>query len=123
MGQINSHRDLRVWQLAFELGMEVQIVCDSFPQNQQFALAFQLRRSAISVPSNIGEGYGRGSKMDYLRFLKIARGSLFEMDTQLLFARDLRYLQASQYEELFSKWNDVSRMLAGLIASLENHTS
>lgn len=77
-------------------------------------------RSAISVASNIAEGYGRGSSQDYIRFLRIARGSLYEMDTQLLFALRLGYLAPDQHETLQSEVDECGRILAGLIRSLES---
>jgi four helix bundle protein len=79
----------------------------------------QLRRAAIAVPSNIAEGFGRGSTRDYARFLKIARGSHFEIDTQLLFALELGYITRESYDTLFKDWTDVSKVLAGLIRSIE----
>jgi four helix bundle protein len=93
---------------------------NTLPKNEALGLASQIRRSAISVPSNIAEGFGRGSRIDYLRFLKIARGSLFELDTQLLIAREMGYITAKGYESLLTDWNEVSKVLAGLIRHLKS---
>lgn len=91
---------------------------NTLPRHEAFGLASQLRRAAVSVPSNIAEGFGRGSRIDYVRFLKIARGSLFELDTRLLLARDTGDLTARGHESLIADWNEVSKVLAGLIRSM-----
>jgi four helix bundle protein len=117
--EIRSYRDLRVYGKTYMLGLEVYRVTQSFPGSERFALVSQLRRSAVSVPSNIAEGYGRGSRPDYLRFLRIARGSLAELDTQLSFATDLGYMAHAKYLELGAEIVDCSKMLNGLIKSVE----
>ena len=119
---IRSFRDLVAWQKAFSLGLKVYSVAKRLPAEERFALAGQLRRGAISVASNIAEGYGRGSRPDYLRFLKIARGALYELDTQLMFAVQLRYLQQSDYDGLKTQLDECERILAGLIRSLNRLT-
>ncbi|MDX2132764.1 MAG: four helix bundle protein [Planctomycetota bacterium] len=121
MSAIRSHRDLRAWQFAYALGLRVVRATRTFPKHEMFALSLQLRRSSVSVPSNIAEGFGRGSRADYLRFLKIARGSLFEVDTQLRFALDLGYLKPAGHESLHTDWNEVSKVLAGLIKRIESN--
>jgi four helix bundle protein len=92
----------------------------TFPARDGYELASQVRRSALSVPSNIAEGFGRGSTKDYVRFLKIARGSLFELDTQLLLAHELGYITTKGYTSLMMDWNEASKVLAGLIRRLES---
>ncbi|MEM0982552.1 MAG: four helix bundle protein [Planctomycetota bacterium] len=116
--QIRSFRDLRAWQLAFQLGLDVYRETESFPQDERFGLTAQIRRSAISVASNIAEGYGRGSTSDYVRFLRIARGSLHELETQLMFARELRLLEPAHCEALLRSADDAGRVLGGLIRSI-----
>lgn len=105
--------------MAFAFGLRVYRATATLPSDERFGLTSQLRRAAIAVPSNIAEGFGRGSSRDYARFLKIARGSLFELDTQLLFALELGYLTRESHESLLNDWNDVSKVLAGLIRSIE----
>lgn len=118
-GEIKSHRDLRVWQQAYGLGLLVYRATESFPKGEQFGLTSQLRRSAVSVPSNIAEGYGRGHRNEYSRFLKIARGSLCELDTQLRYAADLGYLRPTTREKLTHEVGECSKMLAGLIRRID----
>ena len=119
MSEIRSHRDLVAWQKGFGLGLDVYRVTKSFPDSERFGLISQLRRAAVSVSSNIAEGYGRGSTADYIRFLRAARGSLYEIDTQLLFAARLEFLPQSSYDELVERVNECGRILAALIRSLE----
>lgn len=91
-----------------------------FPSTEKYGLTSQLRRAAVSVPSNIAEGYGRGTSQDYLRFLRVARGSLFEVDTQLLIAQRMGYLDQSDYQQVEDKLAETGRVLAGLINSIES---
>lgn len=119
MSEIRSHRDLFAWQKAVEFGLAIYAATRSFPESEKFGLVSQLRRAAVSVASNIAEGYGRGSKVDYIRFLRTARGSLYEIDTQLLFAGRLEFLGRATFEALETQLNECSRILVGLIRSLE----
>lgn len=116
---IRSYRDLVAWQRAFEFGAAVHAIARTLPAEEKFGLTAQLRRGAISVASNIAEGYGRGSKGDYARFLKVARGSLYEIDTQLLFAQRFGYITADAYEKIHTLREECERILAGLIRSID----
>lgn len=118
---IRSYRDLVAWQRAYALGLAIYRATKEFPSDERFTLTSQLRRSGVSIASNIAEGYGRGSTSDYVRFLRIARGSLYEVETQLLFAHDLEYLNATQFQALITTLNDTARVLSGLIAKLEQN--
>jgi four helix bundle protein len=117
---IRSYRDLVAWQLGVELSLRIYRCTSSLPDDERFGLISQLRRAAVSVPSNIAEGYGRGSTSDYVRFLKVARGSLFELQTQVLIANRLGFLAGEAFEQLEEKSNELGRVLAGLIKSLES---
>lgn len=119
MGEIESHRDLRAWKMSLALAKRAMKAAATFPKVEGFGLASQVRRSAVSVPSNIAEGYGRGARTEYLRFLRIARGSLFELDTQLLLAFEMGYISEKGHRSLLGDWNEVSKVLAGLIRGLE----
>ena len=101
-----------------DLVREIYVVTRRFPRDEIFALGAQLRRAAVSVPSNIAEGNGRQRRRDYVRFLLIARGSLQEIETQLLIARDLGYVPAEVIEHADQLTGEVGRMLAGLIRSI-----
>ena len=117
MSDIRSYRDLIVWQKARELVKKVYEGSESFPRNEVFGLTQQMRRAAVSVPSNIAEGYGRGSRPEYIRFLHIARGSLYEIETQLLLAEDLGYLSGDVSRSLQHAAESVSKLLYRLLAS------
>ena len=116
---VNSYRDLIAWQKAFSLGLGVYRLSKAMPDYERFGLVSQLRRSAVSVPSNIAEGYGRGSTTDYVRFLKIARGSLYELETQLFFAMELEYVPQDAAERILEELAETERVLAGLIRGIE----
>ncbi|TVQ59010.1 MAG: four helix bundle protein [Phycisphaerales bacterium] len=117
--QVNTYRDLIAWQKAFTLGISVYRLTKSMPDNERFGLISQLRRSAVSVPSNIAEGYGRGSTNDYVRFLKVARGSLYELETQLLLANELEYVPQDAAKQILDELAETERVLAGLIRGVE----
>jgi len=121
MAEINSHRDLVAWQKAYELGKLMYRLTASFPESERFGLTSQLRRGGVSVASNIAEGYGRASSSDYLRFLRVARGALFEIDTQVSFARDLGFMNDDGYVQADSLARECGRVLAGLIRSIEKN--
>ncbi len=116
---IRSYRDLEAWQYALKVTKQVYQLTRSFPDDEKFGLTNQARRAAVSIPSNIAEGYGRGRTADYLRFLGIARGSLFELETQMLIGLELNYLEESSYKSFEEVSTSCSRLLAGLIRSLE----
>ncbi|MFG0250125.1 MAG: four helix bundle protein [Phycisphaeraceae bacterium JB051] len=117
MGVVKRYEDLVAWQKAYQLVLQVYKVTRSFPKDEQFGLTSQVRRAAISIPSNIAEGWGRGSRKEYIRFLEIARGSIYELDTQLRLAKDLGYLQQQNWEVL-NLAHEVSKILNGLIISV-----
>jgi four helix bundle protein len=91
---VQSYRDLRVWNTAVELTLEVYRITESFPQSERFGLTAQLRRAAVSVPSNIAEGHARNTRGEYRQFLSIARGSAVEVEVQLFLAEQLGYVQS-----------------------------
>ena len=117
---IKRFRDLVAWKKAYSLGLATYKLTWNFPDHERFALASQLRRGAVSVASNIAEGYGRGGRSDYLRFLKIARGALYELDTQLSFAQDLGYTTPEEYSGVKGQLDEAERVLAGLIRAIED---
>jgi four helix bundle protein len=106
---------LLVWQRSHELVLGIYDITKGFPKDEQFGLTSQIRRAAVSVPSNIVEGKARGSNKEYKRFLFVARGSLEEVKYQLLLARDLKYIENSRYLEVLSIADETGKMLNGLI--------
>ena len=118
MAAVNSYRDLLVWQKAMSLVTEVYKITQSFPTSEVYALTGQIRRSAISIPSNIAEGYGRNSTNDYKRFLHIAVGSLFELQTQFEIAFNLNYISRNIFDDFFEKTKELDRMLLSLIKKI-----
>lgn len=114
---LESHKDLKVWQESMILVEDVYKITATFPKEELFGLTSQLKRSSVSVPSNIAEGAGRRCKTEFIRFLYIAMGSLSELDTQLELAERLSFYKRD--EEIFKRVYDIKSMLAKLIKSLE----
>ena len=114
----SSFRDLRVWRDARNLTTNVYRLTSNFPKQELYGLSQQIRRAAVSVPSNIAEGKGRYSDRDFVRFLLVARGSLLELETQLLIAQELGYLTQVDADRLLGMAETVGRALSGLINSL-----
>ena len=117
---IKTYRDLLVWQKSMDLVTEIYRLSKSFPQDELYGLSAQIRRSAVSVPTNIAEGYGRQSKQDYLRFLKMASGSLYELQTQIEISQKLSYISKDDYEVIFNRAKEIERMLSSMIRKVEN---
>jgi four helix bundle protein len=109
---------LIVWQKTIVLVEEVYRATNSFPKTEIYALTNQIRRAAVSIPSNIAEGQGRSSTREFLHFLSVAQGSLMELETQIIIAQQLGYLEKSQEACLLDHSAEVSRMLSGLRSSL-----
>ena len=116
--EVKSYRDLVVWQKAMDLVETVYRLMSRLPREEKFALADQMRRAAVSIPSNIAEGYARLSPRDYGRFMTIARGSVFELQTQLLICKRLGYLTEQDIEKPLELSDEVSRMLYAILAKL-----
>ncbi len=119
-GAIQSYRDLDAWKLAVAMVGAVYRFTASFPADERFGLTTQLRRASVSVPSNIAEGWGRGSTAEYLRFLRTARGSLYEVETQVIIATQLGFASAAEAAAMQEQAEHVGRVLAGLVRSIES---
>jgi four helix bundle protein len=115
---IRSFRDLIVWQKSIELVTQVYIQLSHFPRSEDYCLCAQLRRCAVSIPSNIAEGYSRGSK-EYAYFLRIARGSLYELETQLLIAENLFGRNVVDCDKINIKCKEIEKMLNTMIKRLK----
>ncbi len=119
---IRDFKDLIVWQKAMELVVEVYILVKKLPKEELFALSDQIRRAAISIPSNIAEGQGRNSTKEYIHFLAIAKGSKAELETQLLLCVKINYLEDSEIETVINLIHEVGKMINALQKSLKpNH--
>ncbi len=114
-----SYRDLIAWQKAKSLALDVYRCTRRFPKDEIYGLSSQMRRAAVSVPSNIAEGKGRYSRKEFLQFLYHARGSLLELQTQLSIARDLDYLDLSAFKSMESRTEELGRILNGLITRFQ----
>jgi four helix bundle protein len=114
---VRSYRDLIAWQKAMNLAEQAYQATRGFPDNEKFGLTSQMRRAAVSVPSNIAEGFGRARKLEFKRFLEIARGGLFEFQTQAELARRLGLLAGPGLISLRDAARELDAVLAGLIRS------
>ena len=114
---MKSYKDLIVWQKAISLCVRVYQITDSFPKSEIYGLTSQIRRSAVSIPSNIAEGHSRGHK-EYIQFLKIAFGSGAELETQLFIALQIKYLTQQEYNDLNLLLEEIMKMLNKLISVL-----
>jgi len=115
---IKSYQDLVAWQRAFTLGKALYALSGKFPDGERFGLMNAVRRGAYTVASHIAQGYGRGNTHDYVWFLKQARGELYQLDTQLLFALDFKYISDDEHRRVKQQLDEAERVLAGLIRSL-----
>jgi four helix bundle protein len=120
--QANRYQDLRAWQLAIDLVEKVYATTSRLPQEEMFGLKSQMRRCAVSIPSNIAEGQGRATRGEFLQFLGNARGSLYELETQIVIAAKRGYVEPSDRDRLLAESSELGRTLNALIASLKQST-
>jgi four helix bundle protein len=118
-----SFRDLAVWQRAIELTLAIYELTAAFPDSERFGLANQLRRASVSVASNIAEGYGRSTKGEYIQFLGHARGSVSEVETQLVIAKALRFGSKEALQKGEELCSEVGRMLRAMMKSLKSKST
>ncbi len=117
---IRSYKNLIVWQKAFELSLLIYKITKSFPKEELYALTSQIRRAVISIPSNIAEGYCRQRKLEYVQFLQIAFASGAEVETQLLIAKNLKYMTENDFEKADSLLEEIMKMLNSLISKVKS---
>ena len=115
---VQTYRDLRVWQTAVDLTLEVYRITESFPTSERFGLTSQLRRAAVSVASNIAEGHARSSRGEYRNFLSIARGSAVEVEVQLFLAEQIGYVGSPMLVKAREYCESISRMITKLKRAL-----
>jgi four helix bundle protein len=120
---IKTHKDLDVWRKAIDFVTSIYKVTESFPKNEIYGIISQIRRSAVSVPSNIAEGAARKRKTEFTQFLYIALSSAAELETQLLIANNLDYIEEDECNILLNELNSISRMIQGLIKAISGKKS
>lgn len=117
---VQNYRQLIVWQKAMELVKEVYNLTKSFPKEEVYGLTSQIRRAAVSIPSNIAEGQGRDSRKEFLHHISIAYGSLMEVETQILIAKSLNYLKTEETKSVLEQTAETGRLINGLSRSLKS---
>ncbi|MDD5507559.1 MAG: four helix bundle protein [Bacteroidales bacterium] len=117
---MRTYRDLVVWQKAIELVTLIYKITKPFPEDEKYSLVSQIRRAAVSIPSNIAEGYGRKHTNDCSRYLQISIGSVFELQTQLIISKILNYVDNEQYNNIENKTREIERMLSSLISKIKH---
>lgn len=118
---MRNFRELVIWQRARGLVKVIYQTTATFPSNERYALCSQIQRAAVSIPSNIAEGCSRKSEIDFARFLEIAQGSAFEVETQLILANDIGYLQNNLLIELLEELHSLQRQINKLITVIRNN--
>ena len=121
--KIKSYQDLIVWQKSVLLVTDIYALTKNFPQDERFGITSQLNRAAVSVPTNIAEGWGRETSKNYLQFLRISRGSVMEVQTLLIISKNLNYISEEKFEILRNKTEEVGKILQGLIKSINEKIS
>ena len=116
---LNSYRDLKDWQLGMEIAKQCYKLVKQFPKEELFALSSQIRRSAARIPANIAEGYGRGHRAEYLQYLRIANGSLKELETHLILAEMVELAEAAAVNPILADCEEEGKMLLAHIRSLQ----
>jgi four helix bundle protein len=117
---IKCYRDLTVWQAGVDLVESIYLLARNLPRSELFALSSQIKRAAISIPSNIAEGHARSSRKEFLYFLSISLGSLAELETQLFLAQRMRYITKDELASNLSKTEELGRMIRGLQKALKS---
>ena len=118
--KIRSYKDLNIWKQSIELVKDVYKISYSFPKEELYVLSSQIRRTVISIPSNIAEGFARFYNKEYRQFLYIALGSCAELETQITIANNLKYLEDDELSDIINKIEIIGKMISSLIKKLNN---
>lgn len=118
--KLKRYSELIAWQKSKELAVLAYSMTNDYPKAEKFGITSQIRRAAVSISANIAEGYGRRTLKDYVRFLYISQGSLFELETLFAISSDLGYVSQTQFNQIEEDMREVERILSALIRSLEN---
>jgi four helix bundle protein len=116
---MRPHEKLEVWNRAIEFVVKIYQATTEFPKDERFGLTSQIRRAAVSIPANIAEGAARQSSKEFAHFLSIAQGSASELETELLIAERLSYLESDIYRKIYNELNTIARMIVGLSQHLK----
>ncbi len=120
MTHIQSYKDLLIWQKGIDLVKSIYLLCKELPKEEVYGLQSQMKRAAISVPSNIAEGYGRNYTQNYIQFLRMAGGSLLELETQLIISKELKLIGSKLYQKVQRLIIEENKMLNAFIKSISN---
>ncbi len=118
---INSFQDLKIWQKSMDIVEEIYNITKKMPKEEQYGLTGQMQRAAVSIPSNIAEGYSRSTTKEYVHFLHVAKGSKSELQTQLMICERLGYLEINELEHVFNQLSELGKMFYVLIKKLEGN--
>ena len=116
--KIKTYRDLNIWNAGIELVKDIYRLTDKFPKHEMYGIVSQMRRSAISIPSNVAEGFKRYHNKEYRQFLYVTLGSCAELETQITIAKELKYIQADKETMLLERLDHVGRMITSLLKKL-----
>lgn len=117
---MKTFRDILIWQKSMSLVTKIYTTTNNFPKEEIFGITSQIRRCSVSIPSNVAEGFGRESNKEYLRFLNISLGSLFELQTQIEIAKNIQYLDEEKFNEIYEDTREIERMLVSFINKIKN---
>ncbi|WP_418263450.1 four helix bundle protein [Flavobacterium faecale] len=120
---MSTYRNLMIWQKSMNLTTQIYLLTNTFPKEEIYGLTSQIRRCSISIPSNIAEGYGTESDKDFLRFLYISVGSLFEMQTQLEIAKNIAYINEDLFNNIYENSREVERMIVSFNKKIKERNS
>ena len=116
---MNKFKELKVWQKSIQLVTTIYSQTSNFPKEEVYGITSQIRRCAVSIPSNVAEGAGRRTKKDFSHFLDIAKGSSFELETQLIISKELGFIERIKFENLNSDLEEIQKMITGLQKSIK----
>lgn len=122
MGEIKSYKDLLIWQKGIKIVKLIYLLTNTFPKEELYALTNQLKRASVSIPSNISEGFGRNTDKSFGHFLDISRGSLYELETQLIIAKELGFITEEKlYNEILNEIEEESKMINSFSKTLNTN--
>jgi len=120
ISKINTYKDLLIWQKGIQIVKEIYLICNDLPKDEVYGLQSQLKRSSISIPSNIAEGWGRNYTKNFIQFLKYSRGSLLELETQIIIAKELGFISKESFNKIQGLIIEESKMLNAFLKSIDN---